>query len=975
MCSSSVSFVTADDSSEDVSFASLNSNVASLGDELKLVFDPFPKNLNICHINAQSIPGHYIDALEAFDSKTLDVVLVSESFLKPSLPSSFFPLPGFVLIRNDRTGMGCGGVAIYLKSHIPFKIISQSPSLYSSSPEFLFIEIDVGVKFALGVIYVPPTIEHTNLECVLESISSDYSRVLIMGDFNSCMLDMKPRARRLCAMIESSNLNVLELSPTHHTSSSDTLIDLIICSDTDLIATHGQLSAPAFSHHDLLFASIKIKIPKQRPIILNQRNLVGIDGTKFESHALSTSWEDIEALQTADEKVEFLASKIINIFDIHAPVHPVKIKHRPTPWINDTMRKAMSRRDRAFRKYKKDRSDNNWVLYKTFRNRCNQICRRCKRKFIADQIELSTPAGLWKFLKSLGLGKSKCVDSSISLNLNDLNIHFTSTDKISPNIKFDTLLEIKGLPRPNITKFEFRHVSHDFVRKIVNTLKSKAVGCDDIGRIMVMRLIDHILPSVVHIINFSLSSGQFPDQWRKAHVLPLPKISNPLFPNEFRPISILPFLSKVIESVVHKQVTEYLTNGDLLNPFQSGFRVGHSTATALLKVTEDIRSAMEQSQVTVLVLIDFSNAFNVVDHDLLLATLSHLNFSSTAIQWFSSYLTGRRQSVRSGQHYSDWCELSAGVPQGGILSPLLFSLFINLLSTKFNCNYHYYADDLQLYSHSETNNLNAALAALNSDLLKLNTWSENYGIQVNPNKCQAIVIGSTRRLAKIDLTSLSPLVYNGCIIPFSPVVKNLGILVDTNLSWSAQVKEISRKFFATLHSIIRFKNFLPISTKITLVNSLLLPIIDYADVSFLDLNQDLLNKLDRLLNTCIKFIYGLRKYDHVSEFRSKLKWLPIRERRNKRILCLLFSILKDPYSPQYLKSQFSFLSDSHDRNLRSTDTLLLATPKHSTSFRGNSFEVTAVGLWNSLPIKIKKAPTKPIFKKLVYEHLLLSNSK
>lgn len=971
MCSSDESFVTADD---DTSFVSVVSNVVSLGEELKSVFTPYTKNLNICHINAQSIPGHYTDALESFDIKALDAVLVSESFLKPSLPSTFFPIPGCVLIRNDRTGKGGGGVAIYLKSHIPYKIISQSSSLYTASPEFIFIEIDVGVRLALGVVYVPPTIDHTNLESLLETISSDYNRVIIMGDFNSCMIEQKPRARRLRTMIESANLLILDLTPTHHTSTNDSLLDLIVCSDTDLIATHGQLSAPAFSHHDLIFASIKIKTPKPKPVILNQRNFAGIDTADFERHAACTKWEKVETFETIDEKVDFMSSNIISIFDKYAPVHPVKIKHRPTPWINDTMRKAMARRDRAFRKFKKDRSTDNWDFYKKLRNHCNQICRRCKRRYIAEQIELSSPAGLWRFLKSLGFGKSKSVDTAIPLSLNELNNHFSSSLKIKPNIKLDTLLEITDLPRLNITQFEFVHVSQDAIRKIFSKLKSKAVGCDDIGRIMVMRLIDHILPPIVHIINFSLQSGQFPDQWRKAFVLPLPKTANPLLPNQFRPISILPFLSKVIESIVHKQVTEFLTDGDLLNPFQSGFRVGHSTTTALLKVTEDIRAAMEKSQVTVLVLIDFSNAFNVVDHDLLLATLNHLNFSTPAIKWFSSYLSGRRQSVRSGQSFSDWCELEVGVPQGGILSPLLFSLFINMLSTRLNCNYHFYADDLQLYNHSDTDNLEASLAALNTDLLQLKTWSENYGIQVNPNKCQAIIIGSTRQHAKIDLTSLTPLVYSNCPIPFSPVVKNLGLLLDANLNWSAQVKEVSRKFFASLHSIIRFKKFLPIKTKISLVNSLLLPIIDYADITYPDLNQDLLNKLDRLLNTCIRFIYGLRKYDHVSEYRSKLKWLPIRERRHRRTLCLLFSILNENNSPQYLKSKFSFLSDSHNRNLRSTNTLALSTPMHTTSSRGNSFEVSAVRLWNALPSNIQRAPNKLVFKRLVYEHLLKQDS-
>lgn len=198
---------------------------------------------------------------------------------------------------------------------------------------------------------------------------------------------------------------------------------------------------------------------------------------------------------------------------------------------------------------------------------------------------------------------------------------------------------------------------------------------------MISFLIDVILPILTHIINFSLESEVFPTSWRKAFIIPLPKINNPSSLNHFRPISILPFLSKILEAVVHKQLSSHIFSNNLLSNFQSGFRPGHSTATALLKVTEDVREGMESSKVTLLVLIDFSNAFNMVDHDILLALLSRFGVSSPALGWFSSYLRGRQQVVRTDQGLSDWCDLVAGVPQGGILSPLLFSLFIDAITS------------------------------------------------------------------------------------------------------------------------------------------------------------------------------------------------------------------------------------------------------------------------------------------------------
>lgn len=791
-----------------------------------------------------------------------------------------------------------------------------------------------------------------------------------MGDFNTCLLNANARSSKLRNIIESTNLNLLDLHPTHHSLTTSTLLDLIITSDVDLVKSHGQFSAPGFSHHDLVFASIKFKPPKPKAIVLKQRQFSRLNVSNLVNDASKIDWSEIEQTTSMDDKVATLNSNIVKLFDKHAPIRPVKIKRPPSPWFSDNLRKAMARRDRAFRKFKGNRSDENWSLYKKLRNRCNTLVRNAKKRYIAEQIELSTPAGLWRFLRSLGLGKVKQTNFKITLNFNSLNTHFTSCSKLDAVIKHNTLLEIEALPCPDIEPFDFSNVSQDYVKKLLQSLKSKAVGRDNIGRAMIMHIINELLPVLTHIVNFSLTSGQFPDEWRKAHVLPLPKIPNPVLPNQFRPISILPFFSKVIESAVHKQMTNFLSKNNLLNPLQSGFRAGHSTTTALLKVTEDIRDNMENSKVTVLVLIDFSNAFNAVDHDWLLAILPRLKFSQTSIEWFSSYLHYRRQAIRHDHKLSEWNELDAGVPQGGVLSPLLFSLFINLLSPHLHSNYHMYADDLQLYSASTVDRLPDAVQVLNDDLTRLSSWSASYGIRVNPDKCQAILIGSSRQMCKISVSNVAPLFYNNIIIPFSETVKDLGILLDSNLNWSPYINDISRKFYAPFYSIIRLKNFLPTHTKVTLVNSLLIPILDYADICCLDLTEELLSKLDRLLNNCIRFIYGLRKFDHVSEYRAKLKWLSIRERRKLRILCLLFSILYDPISPEYLKAKFNFLSNTHDLQLRSSDSLLLATPCHTTSFLDDSFQVVAVRLWNALPTHIRKCDNKNRFKQLVRQHYL-----
>lgn len=575
---------------------------------------------------------------------------------------------------------------------------------------------------------------------------------------------------------------------------------------------------------------------------------------------------------------------------------------------------------------------------------------------------------MWKFLKSLGVGKARQNINSNNINFNQLNEHFSSSCTINNTIKLNTINQILALPTPNDTSFFFSQITDSDVERGIIDVNSDAVGSDGISRKMVIPIIDLLIPIIKSIFNFSISSGSFPTAWKEAQVTPLPKKLNPSCFSDYRPISILPFLSKVFERILNRQFSLFLSRKNLFNPFQSGFRTGHSTTTALVKIAEDIRLGMDNQCVTVLTLLDFSNAFNDVDHELLLHTFQSLNVSPEVIDWFQSYLCNRRQRIRVDDSFSDWCTIKSGVPQGGVLSPLLFSIFIGSITSRITSPYHMYADDLQVYTQAKLVDLPKAIALLNNDLHSIVQWSKSHGLRVNPSKTQAIIIGSHKLISRIDWSNLPSIMLDGTRIKYSDTVKDLGVIFDKYLSWAPQVSEVSRKVFASIGSLRRLKNFLPIPTKITLAQSLLLPILDYADTCYINLSEELLNKLERIQNLCIRFIFGLRKYDHVSEFREILKWPPIRLRRNTHILCLLYTVLFNPASPPYLKERFEFIGNTHNYTLRSDENLVLKIPSHKTSFYSKSFSVEAVRLWNSLPHHIRRAQSIQTFKRLVKAH-------
>ncbi|KAJ8733365.1 hypothetical protein PYW08_001663 [Mythimna loreyi] len=948
-------------------------NALNLRDLISSTFSNCRKFFNAVHINAQSIPSHYSDLLSSFDSDLIHAVLVSETFLKPALPSTQYSLPGYKIVRNDRTGKGCGGVAIYLRGDITYKIIDQSPSVYSKCAEHLFLEIDFQhTKMLLGVFYSPSLqIDYfSSFEAKLENLSSQYDHTIILGDFNTCLLKGDSRSRKLQSIVSSVNMHLLPLNATHRAPHcTPSLLDLILVSDPNKVATHGQLPAP-FSYHDLIYLSYKIRPPKRKAKFLFLRSFKNVNLEHLRADVGGIDWSPVLACEDIDTMVSVFNRTMLDLYEVHAPLKKVKVKHLPAPWLSPTIKNQMAKRDKAKRLYRKQPTEENWDLYKKLRNHCSRLCRDAKRRHIHNSINNCNPTQVWQFLKSLGLGKASSKSSSEKMDLNALNAHFSKSPVIlDDHVKSSTLKDLSNLPLPTNNSFSFHPIAEQDIKKCIQSISSKAVGDDGLQLQMFLPIMSEIVPIIAHIVNFSLFTNSFPSAWKKAHVLPLPKVSNPTSPSQFRPISILPILSKVLESVVQKQLSHYLSSNSLLSPYQSGFRPGHSTVTTLVKITDDIRLAMENKCLTILVLLDFSSAFNSVDFDILLGILSSLNVSAPAIEWFKSYLRGRSQSVRSDEDSSDWCDLAAGVPQGGVLSPLLFSVFINAIIKVLTSNYHLYADDLQLYRHFKVGELAETVAAINNDLENINKWAKSFGLLLNPTKSQALIVGGRYMLSQLDHQSLPPVVYDSVPILYSKSAKNLGVHIDTKLSWDVHIADVSKRVFYSFQSLKRLQKFLPFHTKVTLAQSLLLPLIDYADVCFLDATEVLLNKLERLQNLCIRFIFGLRKYDHVSEFRAKLKWLPIRRRRDTHILSLLYTVLHNPNSPQYLRERFEYFVP-RGKPCRTANSLLLRTPFHTSSRYDGSFSVTAVRLWNSLPLSIRDSPSLEIFKRRIKEHFL-----
>ena len=518
--------------------------------------------------------------------------------------------------------------------------------------------------------------------------------------------------------------------------------------------------------------------------------------------------------------------------------------------------------------------------------------------------------------------------------------------------------------------FTLHEVTEREVIKIAKSLKSNATGADDISPYFVKLSIEQSAAALTDIINTSFRTGIFPESWKKAIVIPIPKIETPLTPTDYRPISLLSVLSKIIEKLVSQQVVNYLLQYQLFDTHQSAYRTNHGCATALLTITDDFFSAMDKGEVILLTLLDYSKAFNCANHDITLAKLKSLGFDNTALKWVNSYLSGRSQKVKTQDGFSQWKNLVNGVPQGSILGPLLFTiLLIDIKDSIKNCSIHLYADDSQLYIMGNTRDIHLMIAKLNEDLRKIHNFSVANNLLLNTGKCKFIIIGSDKNLKDIDAMNLPHIEIAGTPLKRKREVYDLGVLLDENLSWETHCDKVIGKAYGKLREAYQAKNFLNRKSKIAVVEAYVLSQLNYCDIIMQNLSQAIKAKIQKLQNACTRFIFGLRKYDHISEHFRQLNTTNMDNRRNLHSLSQMHKITNSK-APTYLCNKISYRNALHRHNTRG-NTLLHIPAYRNTYGRDRYFRRVAQSYNRTMSLAgFTRDMSIASFKKKLKRHLI-----
>jgi hypothetical protein len=422
----------------------------------------------------------------------------------------------------------------------------------------------------------------------------------------------------------------------------------------------------------------------------------------------------------------------------------------------------------------------------------------------------------------------------------------------------------------------------------------------------------------------------------------------------------LTFTSKLTERVVAKQVKEHTAINELDAKFQSAYRENHSTETALLKVQSDMLSAMDKNKICILVLLDLSAAFDTVNHTYLLDRLkSNFGLSGTVVEWFSSYLSGRTQSVLIDGVSSVAKDLKCGVPQGSVLGPWAFTCYTSPLEhiiSKFNVSHHLYADDTQLYSFCSISELSSALSTMENCIQEICNWMAGNHLKMNEEKTGFMILGSKHNLSK--LTNIKLNIGGHSVYP-SESARNIGVIFNSTMSMEHHVISVCKSANFHLRNISKIRHLLDEKTAEQLVHSFISNKIDYCNALLYGVSDHLLDKIQKIQNNAARIVKKIKKYDHITPALEQLHWLPIKQRIIFKILLITYKAYHNS-TPTYLRELL--ILKEKTRTLRSSNRLLLLTPRTKLKYGDRAFCNAAPSLWNDLPLYIKNSGSITTFK-------------
>ena len=879
-----------------------------------------------------------------------------------------------------------GGVATLYETQLRIKRYTL-PNTYETFESVFVIVKHNNLNFILGSIYrVPTNISfHTFMDeftDLLTSLAYEHRPVILAGDFNVKMnLPLCAETSSFSTLISEFDLSAIV--PAHATHQHGNILDFAIASTSLLSSVHSislDSSIVISDHYPICLSLLSSSLPSPRlPSLPRSRRLFNkLDHTAFSSN-LSQSLASLESNPTTPLR-DYLSNfntAIIKTLDQFAPSQKITFKNDKNPrWMDQEYIEARSLR----RHYEKQ---GNKPAY----NRQTKVCARLVKQkrtthYSSPFTELNgtNQQKLFKtFNKLLDHNKANLSlpshDDPSALANSFNNFFLNKVSKIRSSLPSSTK-SLTDLPISLASSQQTHQLSSfdpttvDELRCIIKKHGIKTSSNDPLPDFLIKENLELLLPHFCTLVNISLSTFNF-DELKEAHIVPILKglqLDNEIFQN-FRPVSLLSFISKLIERVVHTRVNSYLSANNLHVPSQFGYKRHHSCETFLLKLIDDILVTIDNKLGVVVLIIDLSAAFDTVDHSVLLHILkSKFHITGSALSWFKSFLSGRTQRVKIGDSLSTPLSILYGVPQGSILGPLLFNLYCSSLPEAFShAGFHSmgYADDnLGLRVFPAFSKLSTLFSDVPSCLSSISKWTNSHFLKLNNTKTHVMFFGNKTFKQAVNLSGC--LNITGSLIPFSHSTKLLGTHLDDSLSFNLHVSKTVSSSHIILKNVRSIRKFLTPDAAATLIHSIITSKLDQCNSLLFNISSANLAKLQRIQNFALRTVLNLHPRSHVTQHYQDLHWLTVDQRIHFSILIITFKCIHC-LAPSPLAAKVKLSSP--------LDMLLDSSQFYPTSSLGKkAFSYSAPRCWNALPRALRVIPCLDTFKAHLKHHLFTNFS-